>query len=88
MRARGGRRAQAGRRGEALEKFREAEAVQSEQQPPSSPLCSLPGFRSCDLLLGEGEGRERPRNTDPYCSRSATTGSMRLARSAGRRMAR
>ncbi|MGZ8216979.1 hypothetical protein [Methylomagnum sp.] len=46
---------QAGRREEALERFREAEAMQAEWQPQYPWLYSLPGFRYCDVLLGEVE---------------------------------
>jgi tetratricopeptide (TPR) repeat protein len=42
---------QAGRRDEALRLFREAEAMQAEQQPWYPRLYLLRGFRFCDLLL-------------------------------------
>jgi hypothetical protein len=46
---------QAGRRDEALTRFREAEQMQSEWQPNHPLLYSLWGFRYCDLLLSEAE---------------------------------
>jgi tetratricopeptide (TPR) repeat protein len=46
---------QAGGREEALRLFREAEAMQAEDQPEYPRLYSLPGFRYCDLLLAEAE---------------------------------
>jgi tetratricopeptide (TPR) repeat protein len=47
---------QAGRRTEALECFREAEAMQAERQPHFPLLFySLQGFQYCDLLLSEAE---------------------------------
>ena len=46
---------QAGRREEALERFREAEAMQAERQPEYPLLYSLQGFRYCDLLLAGAE---------------------------------
>ena len=46
---------QAGRRDEALERFREAEALQAERQPGYPLLYSLQGFRYCDALLAEAE---------------------------------
>jgi tetratricopeptide (TPR) repeat protein len=46
---------QAGRREEALERFREAEALQAEDQPEYPRLYSLRGFRYCDLLLAGAE---------------------------------
>jgi tetratricopeptide (TPR) repeat protein len=46
---------QAGRRQEALERFREAEAMQAENQPVYPLLYSLQGFQYCDLLLGGAE---------------------------------
>jgi tetratricopeptide (TPR) repeat protein len=46
---------QAGRRAEASARFREAEALQAEQQPAYPLLYSLRGFRYCDLLLAEVE---------------------------------
>lgn len=48
---------QAGRRNEALERFRESEALQAKRQPGSPMLYSMPGFRYCDLLL---TGAEHP----------------------------
>ena len=46
---------QAGRRGDARTRFREAEQLQAEHQPAYPQLCSLPGFRYCDLLLAASE---------------------------------
>lgn len=46
---------QAGRRGEAMERFREAEAMQRERQPRYPFLYSLQGFRYYDLLLSDAE---------------------------------
>ena len=46
---------QAGRREEAVERFREAEAMQAERQPEYPLLYSLRGFRYCDLLLAGAE---------------------------------
>ena len=46
---------QAGRREEARERFREAEAMQAERQPQYPLLYSLQGFQYCDLLLAEAE---------------------------------
>ena len=46
---------QAGRREEARERFREAEAMQAERQPGFPLLYSLQGFSYCDLLLAEAE---------------------------------
>ncbi len=38
--------------------FREAEALQKEDQPDLPRLCSLPGYRTCGLLLARGRERE------------------------------
>ena len=46
---------QAGRRREALERFREAEQMQAEVQPAYPLLYSVQGFRYCDLLLADAE---------------------------------
>ena len=46
---------QAGRREEAAMRFAEAEVMQVEGQPAYPLLCSLQGFRYCDLLLGPAE---------------------------------
>jgi hypothetical protein len=46
---------QAGRRDEAMSRFREAEQMQAERQPAYPLLSSLWGFRFCDLLLSEAE---------------------------------
>jgi len=46
---------QAGRRDEALQRFREAETMQAERQPRYPLLYSLQGFRYCDLLLAGAE---------------------------------
>lgn len=46
---------QAGRRVDALARFREAEKLQAENQPEYPPLYSLQGFQYCDLLLAEPE---------------------------------
>ncbi len=43
---------QAGRREDAALAFREAEAMQAEQQPSYPRLYSLQGYQYCDLLLG------------------------------------
>jgi tetratricopeptide (TPR) repeat protein len=43
-----------GYRGEATAQFEQAERMQKEQQPAYPLLYSLPGFRSCDLLLDQG----------------------------------
>jgi tetratricopeptide (TPR) repeat protein len=45
---------QAGEAAAALALFREAEQLQQERQPGYPRLYSLPGFRYCDLLLGQG----------------------------------
>jgi tetratricopeptide (TPR) repeat protein len=45
---------QAGHLNEAEQWFREAEAVQKKSQPEYAFLYSLPGYRYCDLLLGQG----------------------------------
>ncbi|HWM94470.1 MAG TPA: hypothetical protein VN493_27190 [Thermoanaerobaculia bacterium] len=45
----------AGRWEESAEAFREAEALQAEWQPQYPRLCSLGGYRYCDLLLSRGE---------------------------------
>lgn len=42
---------QSGRRAAALARFREAEAMQAEQQPAYPLLYSVQGFQYCDLLL-------------------------------------
>ncbi len=49
---------QAGRLAEAEAAFSEAEALQKENDPAHPLLYSLPGFRYCDLLLGQGKLRE------------------------------
>ncbi|MGH8590198.1 MAG: hypothetical protein ACREXX_13010 [Gammaproteobacteria bacterium] len=49
-------RHQSGARADALALFREAEAMQAQQQPQYPLLYSLQGFRYCDLLL---DGAER-----------------------------
>ncbi len=46
---------QAGRRDDALIRFREAEAMQAEDQPAYPLLYSLGGFRYCDRLLAGAE---------------------------------
>ncbi len=46
---------QAGRRSDALVRFREAEAMQAESQPAYPLLYSQRGFRYCDLLLAPAE---------------------------------
>jgi len=46
---------QAGRREEALARFREAEIMQAEQQPRHPLLNSVGGFWYCDLLLAGAE---------------------------------
>ncbi len=46
---------QAGRRDDARERFREAEAMQAENQPEYPLLYSFRGFRYCDLLLADAE---------------------------------
>jgi tetratricopeptide (TPR) repeat protein len=46
---------QAGRWEESAAAFREAEAMQAEQQPEYPRLYSLQGFRYCDLLRGRAE---------------------------------
>ena len=46
---------QSGRRAEARERFREAEAMQAQWQPPYPLLYSLRGVQYCDLLLGQAE---------------------------------
>jgi hypothetical protein len=46
---------QAGRRAEALARFREDEQMQAERQPYYPLLYSLPGFHYCDLLLAAPE---------------------------------
>ncbi len=49
---------QAGCVAEAEALFREAEAIQKEEQPPNPLLSSLWGFRYCNLLLDQGKHRE------------------------------
>jgi tetratricopeptide (TPR) repeat protein len=49
---------QAGRQSEAESLFREAEAIQKEDQPEYPFLYSLSGFRYCDLLLSRGKYQE------------------------------
>jgi tetratricopeptide (TPR) repeat protein len=49
---------QAGQAGEAEELFREAEAMQKEEQPEYPFLYSLRGFKFCDLLLSRGRYKE------------------------------
>ena len=49
---------QAGRIDEAESAFGEAEEMEKQQQPALPFLCSLRGFRYCDLLLGKGEYEE------------------------------
>jgi tetratricopeptide (TPR) repeat protein len=44
---------QAGRLEEARALFEDAEAIQAEQEPQYPFLYSLPGYRYCDLLLGQ-----------------------------------
>lgn len=46
---------QAGRRGEAETRFREAEQMQAERQPDYPLLYSAQGFQYCDLLLAAPE---------------------------------
>ncbi len=46
---------QAGRWEESAKAFREAEAMQAEDQPEYPRLYSLQGYRFCDLLLGQAE---------------------------------
>ncbi len=46
---------QAGRRADAVTRFREAEAMQAKRQPQYPLLYSMQGFRYCDLLLAECE---------------------------------
>jgi hypothetical protein len=46
---------QAGRRDEAAARFQEAEEIQAGWQPEYPLLCSLRGFRYCDLLLAAAE---------------------------------
>ena len=46
---------QSGRRGEAHARFREAEEMQSENQPKYPLLYSMRGYRYCDLLLASAE---------------------------------
>jgi hypothetical protein len=46
---------QAGRRAEALARFREAEQMQANRQPHYPLLYSLQGFKYCDLLLAAPE---------------------------------
>jgi tetratricopeptide (TPR) repeat protein len=49
---------QAGRIAEAAVAFREAEALQQQQQPAYPILYSLRGFQYCDLLLGQSQAQE------------------------------
>jgi len=49
---------QVGRPPEAEAAFRQAEEIQKAWQPEFPLLYSLPGFRYCDLLLGQGKYRE------------------------------
>jgi tetratricopeptide (TPR) repeat protein len=46
---------QAGRRAEAMARFREAEQIQAEREPDHPLLYSLRGSRYCGLLLAEAE---------------------------------
>ncbi|HUT93563.1 MAG TPA: TIR domain-containing protein [Thermoguttaceae bacterium] len=48
----------AGRVGEAEERFREAEAIQKDDQPKYPLLCSVAAHRYCDLLLTRGRHDE------------------------------
>ncbi len=59
---------QQGEREPALDRFREAEAVQIHRQPQYPLLYSLQGFRYCDLLLAEAEGAawQRQLATTPW----------------------
>ena len=63
---------QAGRRAEAVARFREAEKMQAECQPAYALLYSLWGFRYCDLLLteverGKAEGRRKQEELLAVC---------------------
>jgi tetratricopeptide (TPR) repeat protein len=62
---------QAGRREEALARFREADAMQAEQQSEYPLLYSLQGFKYCDLLLAGAElaagGRQEDRGAEKAC---------------------
>ena len=49
---------QSGKRDAAQQWFVEAEAMQQERRPEYQFLCSLQGFRYCDLLLGFGKWKE------------------------------
>jgi tetratricopeptide (TPR) repeat protein len=49
---------EAGDRGEAEAQFVEAERLQKERQPELPRLYSLPGYRFCDLRLGQGRHAE------------------------------
>ena len=49
---------EAGRIEEAETRFREAEAMQKEQQPKHPILYSFQGFQYCDLLLDQGKYQE------------------------------
>ncbi len=49
---------QAGHTQEAAATFCEAEAIQKQMKPEYPLLCSLEGFRYCDLLLGGGQLQE------------------------------
>ena len=51
-----------GKLGPALAAFREAEAMQTEDQPEDPLLYSLWGYRYCDLLLDEVETRLRDKS--------------------------
>ena len=55
-----------GLREEATAQFEEAERMQKETHPACPLLCSLPGFRYCDILLDQGRDddvRERATQT-------------------------
>jgi len=49
---------QSGDLAEAMRLFAEAEKLQTEHQPKYPILYSMPGYRYCDLLLGEGGIKE------------------------------
>jgi tetratricopeptide (TPR) repeat protein len=49
---------QSGDLAEAMRLFAEAERLQAEDQPEYPTLYSLPGYRYCDLLLGQGQAEE------------------------------
>ncbi len=57
---------QQGEREPALQRFREAEAMQAKDQPDYPLLYSLRGFQYCDLLLAPAERAAWQRQLAPF----------------------